>query len=244
MCVLFLRATGSHEDLENWLSPRLLRIVSPPRVTLVRDGPSASILIPTTIRIFIRLLIRVIETGCSWSSIPPFPYTLFSWCPCQHVPLPCEYDRSRSSTRQIISNCSWVPGQPISRSLSQVSSCSSRPACDCRPHFPLRPIPLPSAVKCKPTYRWKNGWFGNPNLALLFLAPGKNPNLASGFTACNLLLLSKPEGESVQIVFSILSCDVDTATRRGSLWMHIHHFESMKQAGWTNFLWRGAIVVL
>lgn len=106
------------------------------------------------------------------------------------------------------------------------------------PHFPLRPIPLPSAVKCKPTYRWKNGWFGNPNLALLFLAPGKNPNLASGFTACNLLLLSKPEGESVQIVFSILSCDVDTATRRGSLWMHIHHFESMKQAGWTNFLWR------
>jgi hypothetical protein len=55
-----------------------------------------------------------------------------------------------------------------------------------------------------------------------------------------MLISPTASGNVVQILYSILTCDIDVNTRVGTVsWrMSIRRFESMKQDGWVLYFWQ------
>jgi hypothetical protein len=79
----------------------------------------------------------------------------------------------------------------------------------------------------------------NPSLALLFCAPGFQPD-RNAIKTHDMLISPTASGNVVQILYSILTCDIDVNTRVGTVsWrMSIQRFESMKQDGWVLYFWQ------
>ncbi|KAJ7706718.1 hypothetical protein B0H17DRAFT_918435 [Mycena rosella] len=195
---------------------------------------------PTTIRTFIQLLLRVIEISYPSHWVSDLLHSIIrdtlqsSWRPYQDAPIPASTIGQRHPHIKIqlgpwMADLEVLVASALQLFASPLVLPPQFPSVADTVVFSSKIIPLPYDI----------GYGGNPALALLFVAPGTNPK-ASGFTIHKLLLSRKSEGDNVQIVSSILTCDVDFSTRTGTVsWrMHTPRVESMKQAGWRLYLWR------
>ncbi|KAJ7739603.1 hypothetical protein B0H16DRAFT_1424563 [Mycena metata] len=225
------------EDFERWLHRVLVRILAPPHTAA---NPGYCILLPTTLRTFVQLLLRTIEVGYqpSWisdllSSI--LADSLHSSCrPYQTTPLPAHTIASPRPLAKLQLS-SWMAdvegvlaaALPIlPRGLDFSSACLN---------IADTAIFRATVHSVHPGQSYNR----NPGLALIFCAPGFNPT-RSAFTTHKVLLSETPQGGDVQIFYSILRCDIDVCTRTGTVsWrMSIARVEKMQQAGWILYLWQ------
>ncbi|KAK7038312.1 hypothetical protein R3P38DRAFT_3475165 [Favolaschia claudopus] len=234
-CKLPLNSSShaSRTNLEAWLHRVLLRILSPPALIMELNH---YILLPTTFRTFMELLIRTVELGYPISWIAEFLNSILSdtlhstWRPYASSPMPANTITVQySSTKLQLSSwmadievvvASAVPNFPSDLGLSN--------------YLNFAEIGVYRA-KIQDIAPDPDHYIG---LALLFCAP-KFPVGRGSFATRDVLLAKTPSGHAVQIVYSILTREVDVDKKTGTVsWkMSNARFERMKREGWGLYFW-------
>ncbi|KAJ7441601.1 hypothetical protein B0H11DRAFT_2204687 [Mycena galericulata] len=237
-CTLPLTAAqlAPREQLEGWLHRILMRILAPP----YSNTSGYSILMPTTFRTFIQLLIHVVDMGYPLNWISDLFNSILSddlhssWRPYASAPMLADtISKQHPLTRVQLS--SWMAD-------IEVVIASALPILPRDLEFLSEPMRIAETAVFRTTVAdvfSRQSYDRNPGLALVFSAPGFDPH-RSTFKTHSLLFSKTKTGADVQIVFSILTCDVDTNQRVGAVsWrMSIPRYEKMKQEGWGLYLWQ------
>ncbi|KAJ7438219.1 hypothetical protein B0H11DRAFT_593185 [Mycena galericulata] len=224
------------EQVVGWLHRILMRILAPP----YSNTSGYSILMPTTFRTFIQLLIHVVDIGYPSNWISDLLNSILSddvhssWRPYLTAPMSADTINIQYPSTKIQLS-SWMAD-------IEVVIASALPILPRDVEFLSEPMCIAETAVFRTTVAevfTRQSYSRNPGLALVFSAPGFDPH-QSTFKTHSLLFSKTKTGADVQIVFSILTCDVDANQRVGTVsWrMSIPRYEKMKQDRWGLYLWQ------
>ncbi|KAF7341111.1 hypothetical protein MVEN_01845300 [Mycena venus] len=227
---------ASRVEFDGWLHRVLMRILAPP---IINDKPNYQILMPTTLRTFVQLLIRAVEIGYPSSWIADFLNSLLcdtlhsSWRPYPTAPMAADtISKQYPCTKLQLSP--WMADIEVVVASAVPILPRGLPLSECLDMAETRVFQATlNNVSTRQSYQQ------NPGLALVFCTPGFRPERGA-FTTHQVLLSPKATGNTVQILYSILACDIDLYTKIGTVsWrMTLARFEHMKRDGWVLYLWQ------
>ncbi|KAJ7648995.1 hypothetical protein DFH06DRAFT_556320, partial [Mycena polygramma] len=238
-CTLPLKPSqlASRENFEGWLQRVFMRILAPPDTSMMMDY---IILMPTTFRTFLQLLVRAMEIGYPSVWISDFLGRILSdtlhssWRPYRTTPIPAHTINTQyPSTKLQLSP--WMVDIEI-----VVAS-----------GLPILPQDMASSLTCLnmtetavfqttlSNVSSKMSYDRCPDLALVFCAPGFRLD-QKPLNTYDLLISETAAGNKVQIIYSILTWDLNVDTKLGNVsWrMSMARSERMKEEGWVLYLWQ------
>ncbi|KAJ7627777.1 hypothetical protein DFH06DRAFT_1338952 [Mycena polygramma] len=236
-CRLNAAQLASREDFEGWLHRVFIRILAPPTTSMKIEY---IILMPTTFRTFIQILVRAAEIGYPLEWISDFLGRILSdtlhssWRPYPTTPIPADTINKRYASTKLqlsawMADIEVVVASALPMLPQELASSLTR--LDMTQTAVFR-----TAVNNVSSQR---SYDRCPDLALVFCAPEFHPDQKT-LSTYDLLISETATGNKVQIIYSILTWDMDVRTKMGNVsWrMSIARFEKMKQDGWVLYLWQ------